>query len=80
MNSLGRCCQAGGGEGALGWGAGGGGEDWPYSGCILKVELTRYADGLDEGSEGRESRQRWLLWSDPTNGWVCPDGSGWVGG
>lgn len=51
------------------WFASSRGETWPHPGYILKVELSLFADGLDEGSEREESR-RLLLWPERTGGWV----------
>lgn len=36
---------------------GGGGETWPESGFMLKVELTALADGLEMHRERREGRE-----------------------
>lgn len=52
-----------------------GGEKWPYSGYILKVESIEFADGLNVGS-GKKEGVLFLMtegfWPEQVEGWGCP--------
>lgn len=36
-------------------------EEWSGPGCILKVQLVAFADGLDTGVERKKTRRKYFL-------------------